>query len=63
MVEHVKNKFQKLDILINNAGWCPFQPLKEIKISDYDKTFNLNVRALVNVTIECLPLILKPKDI
>jgi len=61
LVEHVKNKFQKLDILVNNAGWCPFQPLKEIKINDYDKTFNLNVRALVNITIECLPLILKAK--
>ena len=35
--------------------------MKEIKISDYDKAFNLDVRALVNVTIECLPLILKAK--
>mgnify|MGYP002626257825 CR=1 FL=1 len=34
--------------------------VKEI-ISDYDKAFNLDVRALVNMTIECLPLILKAK--
>ena len=32
-----------------------------MKISDYDKAFNIDVRALVNVTIECLPLILKAK--
>ena len=61
LVDYVKTKFGKLDILVNNAGWCPVQPLKEIKISDYDKAFNLDVRALVNVTIECLPLTLKAK--
>jgi NAD(P)-dependent dehydrogenase (short-subunit alcohol dehydrogenase family) len=61
LVDYVKNKFKKLDILVNNAGWCPVQPLKEIKISDYDKAFDLDVRALVNVTIEFLPLILKAK--
>jgi NAD(P)-dependent dehydrogenase (short-subunit alcohol dehydrogenase family) len=61
LVEYVKNKFGKLDILVNNAGWCPVQPLKEIKIEDYDKAFNLDVRSLVNITIECLPLIIKSK--
>ena len=61
LVEYVKNKFGKLDILVNNAGWCPVQPLKEIKISDYDKAFDLDVRALVNITIEFLPLILQAK--
>ena len=61
IAEYIKTKFGKLDILVNNAGWCPVQPLKEIKKSDYDKAFNLDVRALVNVTIECLPLILKAK--
>ena len=61
LVEYVKKKFEKLDILVNNAGWCPVQPLKEIKISDYDKAFDLDVRALVNITIEFLPLILQAK--
>ena len=61
LADYVKTKFGKLDILVNNAGWAPYQPLKEMKISDYDKAFNIDVRALVNVTIECLPLILKAK--
>lgn len=61
LVEYVKNKFGKLNILVNNAGWCPVQPLKELKIEDYDKAFNLDVRSLVNITIECLPLIIKSK--
>ena len=61
LAEHIKTKFGKLDILVNNADWCPVQPLKEIKISDYDKAFNLDVRTLVNISIESLPLILKAK--
>ena len=61
LADYVKTKFGKLDILVNNAGWAPYQPLKEMKISDYDKAFSIDVRALVNVTIECLPLILKAK--
>jgi len=61
LVDYVKKKFKKLDILVNNAGWCPVQPLKEIKINDYDKAFDLDVRALVNITIEFLPLILQAK--
>ena len=61
LVEYVTKKFGKLDILVNNAGLCVYQSLKELKITDYDKTFDLDVRALVNVTIQCLPLILKSK--
>ena len=61
LVDYVKEKFGKLDILVNNAGWAPVKPLKQLKISDYDKTFNIDVRAVVNVTIEFLPLILKSK--
>ena len=61
LVEYMKTKFGKLDILVNNAGCSPIKPLKELKIEDYDNTFYLNVRALVNVTIECLPLIIKSK--
>ena len=56
---NVTNKFWKLDILVNNAGLYVSEPLKNLKISSYDKTFYLDVRALLNMTINCLPLILK----
>ena len=61
LIEFVTKKFGKLDILVNNAGLCIYQSIKELKMSDYDKIFDLDVRALVNVTIECLPLIIKSK--
>lgn len=61
LVKYVKDKYGKLDILVNNAGWCPVQFLKDMTIADYDKAFDLDVRALVNLTIEALPLIRESK--
>lgn len=57
VINTVREKFGRLDILVNNAGWCPVQPITEVKISDYDRAFNLDVRALVNMTINALPMI------
>lgn len=51
----------RLDILVNNAGWCPIQPLKEMTVADYDAAFDLDVRALVDTTIQALPMILASK--
>ena len=62
IINTVNEKFNgQLDILVNNAGWCPVQPITEMTIEDYDKAFSLDVRALVEMTIESLPLILKSK--
>ena len=57
IVRTVQDKFGRLDILVNNAGWCPVQPITEITIEDYDRAFNLDVRAVVNLTIHALRLI------
>lgn len=58
VVKQVKNKFDgELDILVNDAGWAPVQSLSEMTIADYDKAFNLDVRGLVNLTIQILPLL------
>lgn len=57
VMAHVRDKYGRLDILVNNAGWCPVKPITEMTISDYDRAFELDVRALVNMTIHALPLI------
>lgn len=62
LVEEAKKRFgSKLDILVNNAGWCPVQSIKEITLADYDKAFSLDVRAVVDMTIQCLPMIIAAK--
>lgn len=57
VIAHVRDKYGRLDILVNNAGWCPVKPITDMTIDDYDRAFELDVRALVNMTIHALPLI------
>lgn len=51
----------RLDILVNNAGWCPVKSIKDMVIDDYDKAFDLDVKAVVHLTIKFLPYLLKSK--
>ena len=57
IVDYTRGKFGRMDILVNNAGWCPVKPITEITMQDYDNAFDLDVRALVDMTIQSLDLI------
>ena len=62
IMDAVQDRFGgQLDILVNNAGWCPVQPITELTITDYDRAFDLDVRAVVSMTIHALPLLRKAK--
>lgn len=62
VIDKVKEDFGgQLDILMNNAGWCPVQSIKDITLADYDTAFSLDVRSLVDMTIQALPLIIASK--
>lgn len=61
VADYVNSHFDKLNILVNNAGWCPVEPLTEMTIADYDRAFNVDVRGVVALTIAVLPLIRKAK--
>lgn len=45
-VEATAAKFGKIDILVNNAGVAIMGTLDTFALEDYDKTFNINVRAV-----------------
>jgi NAD(P)-dependent dehydrogenase (short-subunit alcohol dehydrogenase family) len=47
----VQERFGRLDVLVNNAGWAPVTPISDVTMSEYDKVFSINVRALVNLTV------------
>ena len=54
LFSETKKAFNKLDILINNAGIYEFAPIEEITIEHFQKTFDLNVLGLLLVTKEAL---------
>lgn len=62
VADKVRNDFGgKLDILMNNAGWCPVQPITEVTLDDYNKAFDLDVRSVVDMTIQLLGAIQKAR--
>jgi 3-oxoacyl-[acyl-carrier protein] reductase len=46
LFEHIRRKFGKLDILVNNAGIIRDQLLLNMKLSDWDKVHDTNLRGV-----------------
>jgi len=44
VVAETIKKFGKLNILVNNAGICPFKPFLELTEEDWDKVLDINLK-------------------
>ncbi len=64
MISSVKDKFGRLDVLINNAGttaaWKP-KDLESLSLEEWDRVFAVNVRGLFQVTRAAVPLLKESK--
>lgn len=47
----------RLDILVNNAGVAPVTPFAQLDMAEFDQVFQSNVRGLVDLTRQALPLL------
>lgn len=61
LVNKAKDEFGRLDIIVNNAGWCPVKPITQMTVEDYDDAFDLDVRAVVDLTTKALPMLIESK--
>lgn len=59
LVETLKGKLEKLDVLINNAGANWSAPFKEYPEHGYDKVMGINVKPVFYLTQDLLPLLEK----
>ncbi len=46
MVDQVIDHYGKIDVLINNAGICPFRDFFDIDVETWEKTINVNLRGM-----------------
>ena len=53
--EHALARYQRIDVLINNAAMMTYTPLLETKPADWDRVQNVNLRALFRLCQLCLP--------
>lgn len=55
------DKFGKIDVLVNNAGLGYIAPLKEGKLEDWHRMFDVNVNGLLSCIHTALPHLLETK--
>ena len=54
LVSGIRNNFNKVDVLINNAGLLINKPLKELTDKDFDNLFGANVKSAFKLVRELL---------
>lgn len=57
LMDTIRGKFGRIDVLFANAGIARFQPFGEIEESSFDEHFNVNVKGLFFTVQSALPLI------
>ena len=63
IINEIKARYSKLDVLVNNAGLAPVCPIKDMALSQADLTFGVNVRALFIFPKKPIPCLRKASAI
>jgi NAD(P)-dependent dehydrogenase (short-subunit alcohol dehydrogenase family) len=61
VIEQVKSRWGRLDVLVNNAGICEIAPLSDASAEHVGRTLAINVAGLIEMTRSALPLLLASK--
>uniref|UniRef100_UPI0025ADCC78 3-oxoacyl-[acyl-carrier-protein] reductase FabG n=1 Tax=Doryrhamphus excisus TaxID=161450 RepID=UPI0025ADCC78 len=61
MVEDVIAHFDRLDVLVNNAGILALGGIETSDLATYDKVMNINVRSVYHLTQLCVPHLVNTK--
>jgi len=58
-VEVARDRFGKIDVLFNNAGIGPVSPMDDLKVDEWDKMIDVNIKGVLYGIAAALPLFRK----
>jgi NADP-dependent 3-hydroxy acid dehydrogenase YdfG len=58
-METLVKTYGTIDILVNNAGLMPLSDVESLKLDEWHKMVDVNVKGLLNVTAAVLPILMK----
>ena len=61
-INNIIKKWNRIDVLINNAGIMPLSFIKNLKITEWDKMINVNLQGTLYCTGFAIPHMMKQKS-
>jgi NADP-dependent 3-hydroxy acid dehydrogenase YdfG len=55
-VHFAKDKFERVDVIFNNAGVMPLSPMNALKVEEWDNMINVNIHGVLNGIAAGLPI-------
>ncbi len=62
LVDSAIKEFGKIDVLLNNAGLMPLSPLEYLKIEDWDRCIDVNIKGVLYGIAAALPYMKEQKS-
>jgi NADP-dependent 3-hydroxy acid dehydrogenase YdfG len=59
LVNSAVNKWGKIDILVNNAGLMPLSFVKNLKVDEWERMIDVNIKGVLYCTAAAIPHLLK----
>ncbi len=61
LVDTAVQAYGRIDVMINNAGLMPHSPLERLRIDDWDRTIDVNIKGVLYGIAAALPHMIKQK--